>query len=187
MSQTFGPITHDLLHPIQDGEKEILSLTFEPLRFEQYSQVDVSADDPDPAIEELVCIVTGLSQKAFDTLSLPDYNSIERIIYRMTTMTSQQWKKDLKHSHETISLLLPLRKDDGQSVGEIELKVPSVKTRKIYKAIDTDKSKQEFITHACTGLSVQEVGRLFMPDWNQLQAHINDFLNKQADYFQSEM
>ncbi|HCH5255475.1 TPA: phage tail assembly protein [Vibrio parahaemolyticus] len=182
-----APITHHLLHPITVDDTEITELTFEPLTFSIYSGVDVEQDDQDVVVEEFTLALTGISEKAFDKLSTPDFNSVEKIIFRLVTKNSPDWLPGIEIGSEKIQLALPIVADDGRTITEIELKVPSVKTRKIYKAQPTDKQKQAFITHACSGLSEAEVGKLFMPDWNQLQVNIDNFLNQQAGFFQTKM
>lgn len=182
-----APITHTLLHPITVDDTEITELKFEPMTFNIYSSVDVGQDDQDLVFEEFTLALTGISEKAFNQLSTPDFNSVEQIIFRLVTKNSPDWLPGIEVGSGKIQLSLPIVADDGRTITEIELKVPSVKTRKIYKAQPTDKQKQAFITHACSGLSEAEVGKLFMPDWNQLQENINNFLNKQAGFFQIEM
>ncbi len=180
------PITHPLLNPITDNDKEITELTFEPLTFSVYDDIDVEQDN-DLVVEEFTLALTGISGKAFDQLSSPDFNSISDIVFRLVTKNSVDWLPGIKISNDKIPLALPIQGDDGRTIAEIEFKVPSVKTRKIYKAQPTDKQKQAFITHACTGLSEAEIGRLFMPDWNQAQGNIDNFLNQQAGFFQTKM
>ncbi|MDW1763131.1 phage tail assembly protein [Vibrio sp. 1069] len=180
------PIKHLLLNPITDNDKEITELTFEPLTFSVYSDIDVEQDN-DLVVEEFTLALTGISDKAFDQLSSPDFNSISDIVFRLVTKNSDDWLPGIEISNDKIQLALPIQGDDGRTITEIELKVPSVKTRKIYKAQPTDKKKQAFITHACSGLSETEIGRLFMPDWNQLQVNIDNFLNQQAGFFQTKI
>ncbi|MBE4293176.1 phage tail assembly protein [Vibrio parahaemolyticus] len=180
------PINHPLLNPITDNDKEITELTFEPLTFSVYDDIDVEQDN-DLVVEEFTLALTGISGKAFDQLSSPDFNSISDIVFRLVTKNSVDWLPGIKISNDKIPLALPIQGDDGRTITEIEFKVPSVKTRKIYKAQPTDKQKQAFITHACTGLSEAEIGRLFMPDWNQAQGNIDNFLNQQAGFFQTKM
>ncbi|NGZ17570.1 phage tail assembly protein [Vibrio aestuarianus] len=180
------PIKHLLLNPITDNGNEITELTFEPLTFSVYSAVDVEQDN-DLVVEEFTVALTGISEKAFDQLSTPDFNSISDIVFRLVTNNSPDWLPGIEVGNEKIQLALPVLGDDGRTITEIDLKVPSVKTRKIYKAQPTDKQKQAFITHACSGLSEAEVGKLFMPDWNQLQGNIDNFLNQQAGFFQIKM
>ena len=181
------PIKHVLLHPISIDGKEITELTFEPLTFSIYGKVDVNQEDEDLVVEDFTLALTGISQKAFDALKTPDFNSVEKIIFRLVTNKSPDWLPGIDIGNDKIHLALPIKGDDDRLINEIEFKVPSVKTRKIYKTQPTDEKKQAFITHACTGLSESEIGRLFMPDWNQAQGNIDNFLNQQAGFFLIKM
>ncbi len=182
-----APITHTLLHPITVDGTEILEVTFKPMTFADYTQVDVDQDDEDVIVEAFCLILTELSDKAFNLVSSPDFNSLKVKVKNMILQRSPDWLPGLDVRSDFIPLALPIKGDDGRDIKEIRLNVPSVKTRKIYKTQKTDALKQAFITQACSGLSESETTQLFMPDWNELQARINDFLNKQAGYFQSEM
>lgn len=178
-------IKHFLLSPINENGDDMTELTFEPLTFSIYNSVDVEQDN-DLVVEEFTLALTGISAKAFDQLSSPDFNSITNIVTRLITKNSPDWLPGISVDNEKIQLALPIQGDSGNTIVEIELKVPSVKTRKIYKAQSTDEQKQAFITHACTGLSEAEINKLFMPDWNQLQGCIDNFLNQQAGFFQKK-
>ncbi len=175
---TLEPIQHVLLHPITVDGKEVQTLVFQPLTFSIYESVDTNQDDQDQVIEDFALALTGMTQAEFDELKAPDFNSVEAIIRRLVTQNSPEWVSGLKISSECVQLAMPIKGDDGREIKELKLSVPSVKTRKLYKVQPTDEKKQAFITHSCTGLSELELGRLFMPDWNQLQSNIDNFLNK---------
>ncbi|MNF17826.1 hypothetical protein D3C80_2215590 [compost metagenome] len=67
---------------------------------------------------------------------------------------------------------------------QVSIEVPSLKVSKAMRKMKTDTERADFCTSACTGLSVPEVQSLAIPDWTQLQARLNDFLNKPAAFFQ---
>lgn len=179
-------IKHTLYKPVNDGAVQLTELTFKPMTYAVYSSIDIQRDD-DQVIEDFATALTDISPQAFEHISSPDFVSISEIILRQINQKSPKWVDGLTISHERVSLAMPIQGDDGRTISEIELKVPSVKTRKLLKVQPTEQKKQTFITNACTGLSETEINRLFMPDWIQLQENIDHFLNKAAGFFQSAM
>ena len=81
-------------------------------------------------------------------------------------------------------LLIPI-KAVGREVDRLSLQVPAMKATKVMRKMKTAQERADFISAHCTGLSLVEITRLSVPDWNQLQERLNDFLNKPADFFQS--
>ncbi|MBY7903603.1 phage tail assembly protein [Vibrio fluvialis] len=184
------PITHTLFQPLasQEGKPEITELTFKQMTYADYLSVDIDGDDDEAALDEFLMLLTGLTPDQCANIALPDYNSVKAIVSNLITKTSKSaFEPNLKLSHDTVPLLVPIKSDSKTDISAVQLKVPTVKTRRIYKTLTSDQARLEFITNACTGLSAAEIGRLFMPDWNQVQANIDSFLNRPADYFLTPM
>lgn len=184
---TLKPIIHELLKPVgsDDANRTEIKLGF--LTHSIYVDLDLDQEEEE-WVEEAVLALSDMTSDEFYALSSSDYNSLKNIITSMITKTSKDhWLSSVAVSHEKIQLAMPIKSDDGHIITELTMKIPTVRTRKIYRQLPTAEAKQTMITCECTGLSKTEVGRLFLPDWSQAQANINNFLNKAADFFQTEM
>ncbi len=83
-------------------------------------------------------------------------------------------------------LLIPIVGDDGKSVTCYKLKPPTVHITDLMDTYDDEWERTIFISANCTGLSENELGLLCLPDWNQLQGRLIDFLAQSAEYFRQK-
>nr|WP_255337209.1 phage tail assembly protein [Pseudomonas aeruginosa] len=81
-------------------------------------------------------------------------------------------------------LLVPIS-SFGKAIDRIQLHVPSMKATKVMSAEKDPIKAVDFISSHCTGIPPTDIGKLSLPDWNQLQGRLDDFLNKPAAFFQS--
>lgn len=168
---------------VKQGEQT--ELLVEPLTQAQFTIANEEAqEDLDILTEELLLEITDLKEENFKNLSSPDFMSIRTLINEWASVSSNVIYPDLeKATKDRIPLAMPIKRDDGSELKAIELTIPTVLTRRLARK-KAAHQQNSFITHACTGLTEAEQGRLFMPDWTQVQLAVSDFLNKKADYFQ---
>jgi hypothetical protein len=81
-------------------------------------------------------------------------------------------------------LLLPLDAA-GRTFTELSLEMPALRATKVMKKLATNKERAEFITAHCSGLMIPDLAGLTVPDWTELQARIDDFLNQPAAFFRN--
>jgi len=143
-------------------------------------------DDDDLRDDRMICAITGLTGDELDRLSVPDYNSLHAYLFdQRTQSTSEFLGKDLD-SDDPDLLLKPITANGGQLVKSISLQVPSLKSVRMRDKIEgKDVDRALWMTAHCTGLGVEDLKALCMPDWMRLQKRLYDFLLKPAAYFQS--
>jgi hypothetical protein len=83
-------------------------------------------------------------------------------------------------------LLVPFQGDDGQDKTTYKLRPPSVATTDLMDSHDDEWDRTLFISTSCSGFSREELERMSLPDWNQLQERLIDFLQKSADFFRQK-
>lgn len=85
------------------------------------------------------------------------------------------------------ALLIPIECDDGSTKSSYKLKPPTVAMTDMMDEYDDEWKRTIFISQSCTGFTESELLRLSVPDWNQLQKRLIDFLGEAADYFRRVM
>ncbi|WP_053182456.1 phage tail assembly protein [Pseudomonas thivervalensis] len=183
------PPTHELLSPITaDDGSQIEQLPLKPLYYAaQKDALARAGDDEDDQFFELAKLATGLSVKELDQLKRPDYVSIAQYVHEMSTRPASHFLESADGAAvdpDQVQLLQPLDVA-GRSLTALTLEMPVLRATKAMKKLKTAKERAEFITAHCTGLMIPDLDRLTVPDWNQLQVRIDDFLNKPADFFRS--
>lgn len=85
---------------------------------------------------------------------------------------------------DNIKLLSPLKKDDGSEAAELVLK-PLTQGERAAIMKDEPEEREAFkrLACACCGLSIAEVERLKMPDWNTLVLKLSDWVSQTSAYF----
>lgn len=81
------------------------------------------------------------------------------------------------------TLLIPITGDDGKEITSYKLKPPTVHITDLMDTYEDEWTRTIFISVSCTGLSEKELELLSLPDWNQLQERLMDFLGKSAAFF----
>lgn len=179
--------THVLSFPITTEEGDVIKEI--PLRAFSVSEhrkalADVG-EDSDAQFEALVLLASGLDEEVVDQLSRPDFVSLAKLINEYVNLPASYFLGRKPDDLNAPPLLVPIKGVTG-TVASLELTVPALKATKMMNKLKTANERADFISAHCTGLSVQEIQMLSCPDWSQLQDRLNDFLNKPADFFQSE-
>lgn len=135
----------------------------------------------------LASMATGLEEAALKRLKRPDYNGLQRRVLELVSKDADHFLEALAEGEEddpdAPRLLAPLTRPDGRTLERIPLEVPDLETTLMMEKISDRYEASEFITAKCTGLTVQELDELTVPDWNTLQGRIDAFLNQAGDFF----
>ena len=203
---TFEHTPHILHWPIEDDKgqsleqiqvKTIAMATHRKLT-QQYKGKDL------PLLHACMGASTGLTTSELERLVTPDYNSVQTSVLALMQKTASSLLLD-QQSDETDAtepkkiepkksdfdvnqpqLLVPIQGDDGELKQTYRLRPPTVRTTILMETHKDEWDRTLFISASCTGLSREELGRLSLPDWNQLQERLIDFLQQPADFFRRE-
>jgi len=151
---------------------------------EHRKAIEEAGTDEDDRFEALLRLASGLPDSVLDELKRPDYVSLQTMIGEYIALPASYFLEAKPQDPDNAPLLVPIKRFGGQMQGHVSIEVPSLKVSKAMRKMKTTLERADFCTSACTGLSVPEVQSLSIPDWTQLQARLNDFLNKPADFFQ---
>lgn len=175
-----------ITHPLFLSLASRVSVDVNVISFGEYERAEIEHSDKQEAFtDELISIATGLTKNEIESLSVPDFNTIENHVLDLVNKSSDYFcdLDGIKFNHEKPKLLDPLH-----HIAEIEYKVPSVKVSRIADTIQNTVKEPfkytRFLTKACTGLDDEEISSLSVRDWNMLQARISSFLQEQAGFFQ---
>lgn len=184
----FQAKTHHLVWPIE-GEKSqsIESVSIKTLTMGQHRALNKDSNNDDlTLLRSCISSATGLTVKELKELVTPDYNSIQnQVLELMSTTTSALL--DGAFNKNPMALLIPIQGDDGQEKATYKLRPPTVATTDLMDTHEDEWQRTLFISSSCTGFSQAELERMCLPDWNQLQERLIDFLEKSADFFRQEM
>lgn len=183
---TWKPTPHPLQWPIERANSEPLTaVTLRAFSVAEHraALADVSADEDDQ-FEALLLLATGLDADVLEEIKRPDYVSLSKLLHEYVTMPASYFLGANPEDPDDAALLVPI-KAFGRAVDRLTIQVPAMKATKIMRKLKTGTQRADFISSHCTGLSPDDITRLSVPDWNQLQVRLDDFLNKPAAYFQS--
>lgn len=189
------PPKHLLLSSITaDDGSQIEQIQLKPLHYAAQKEALARAgDDEDDQFFELALLATGLSVNELDQLKRPDYVSIAQYVHEMSTrpasyflaqVCADESSSESADDLDQVQLLQPLAVA-GRTLTSLTLEMPVLRATKVMKKLKTAKERAEFITAHCTGLMIPDLALLTVPDWNQLQVRIDDFLNQPAAFFRS--
>jgi len=175
-----------LLEPIlATNGSELRKVLVNLITFGQYKLIVADAgDDELKKIDLLIQSATGLPLEDIEKLKTPDFNALEFEVIEMTTRPAEFFlkKDDVEFDVDKPTLLKPL----GDKTA-LTLTSPTVKASRMMGNVNnTEKApfaQSEYITKACADLMDHEIDELSVPDWNQLQNRINDFLNQASGFF----
>jgi hypothetical protein len=103
-------------------------------------------------------------------------------VLELINTTASQLMED-EFDNAIPALLIPIQGDDGQEKPCYKLRPPTVATTDLMDTYSNEWERTIFISSSCSGFSQAELERLSLPDWNQLQERLIDFLEQPADYF----
>ncbi|MGL4265025.1 MAG: phage tail assembly protein [Afipia sp.] len=175
---------HTLRFPIQTDAGELTTIPLRAFSVAEHRKAlaEVGKDEDDQ-FEALLRLASGLSEEVLDQVKRPDYVSMAEKIYEYISLPASYFLESVPKDPDDAPLLVPI-KGVGRMIERLQLQVPSLKVSKVMRKLKTDAERADFCSANCTGLSVPEIQSMAVPDWTQLQARLNDFLNKPADFFQ---
>jgi len=194
---SWTPQVHTLLCPVPDASGQLIEqITFRP--FTHGAHVDALARagaDEDDRYFELAKLATGLPVEILEAFKHPDYVTVAGWINDWIWSTSEQLAGKVKHdadgkeiesvgqNGDQIELLIPIEAM-GQKRDALSLTMPALKATRVMKQQKTKDDRTNFITAHCTGLMLDELPLLSVPDWNMVQQRVDTFLNRPAAFFQ---
>ncbi len=129
--------------------------------------------------------VSGLSAEQVDELATPDINTIKNFVVSTITYTAdklaQEFELDYPSSDDPMlkNLLQPLVDDTTK----YKLRYPNGKLTKLLEQELDDGRRTFLLCEYCTGLTELQLKSMSTPDWNTLQAVLDNFLGKSAAFF----
>ncbi|MCW6036831.1 phage tail assembly protein [Spirulina subsalsa FACHB-351] len=177
------------LRPILHGEHADLIARMEAHKAEQAAQGKPLDDDEydNQVFLALAVLTTGLDEKTLLKLKRPDFNGLAQRVFELVSAKSTAFMDaDMQaraSDPDAPPLLVPIKCSDGITRDAITLEVPDLEATQLMRKYTDRRQRAEFITAKCTGLMVQDLAQLTAPDWNTLQARLNDFLNMTGDFF----
>lgn len=189
---TFTPPTHTLRWPIEDDKSQPLThINFKTLSIKQHNHLVKQHKGKDKALERaIICESTGLTLQEMGRLVTADFNTIQHHVFSLTNgNTGDLLSAKLGtrcFNPDKPQLLIPIQGDDGQDKTQYSLKPPTLATTDIMESYDGEWEKTLFISASCTGFTQSEIESMSLPDFNQLQDRLVDFLQQSADFFPQE-
>lgn len=180
---------HTLLYPVDLPEGGRLeSVEVRPFNVgEHRAALAKAGKDEDARYEALALLATGLDVAALEELKRTDYISLQVLIQEYIGLPATYFQELDRESADfdpdDVPLLIPI-KGIGRTIDRVAIEPPSLKVSKGMRKLKTDDERADFCTSACTGIPVEVLNRMSIPDWTQLQGRLDDFLNKPATYFQ---
>lgn len=167
---------------------EIQSLKLELISHSAHAAVLAESSDERVVFGKFAELSCGLTEADVKQLKMPDWNSLRLKLSDIVSKSSSFFFKQMgvPFDPDSPGLLAPITGDDGRTITELSLQVPSVAAADIMSKFSTATERSEFITMHCAGLSKKELAQLSAPDWNHLQERLQAFLNEPADSFRVE-
>lgn len=194
---SWTPQPHPLNWPLEIAGETRDALPLRPIRHGEHAELlkkDATAKAKDgkglgdtALFLALASLATGLEEATLKRLKRPDYNGLQRRVLELVSQDADHFLEALPEGEEddpdAPRLLEPLIRPDGRTLERIPLEVPDLETTLLMEKIGDRYEAAEFITAKCTGLTVQELAEMTVPDWNALQGRIDAFLNQAGDFF----
>lgn len=184
----FQPKKHDLNWPIDDDKSQpVKTVVMKPLTMGQHREISKAHKGKETdLLRACISTSTGLTLAELKRLITPDYNSIQDKVLDLMQSTAIQLMEPGEANLDEPVLLVPFQGDDGQDKTTYKLRPPSVATTDLMDSHDDEWDRTLFISTSCSGFSREELERMSLPDWNQLQERLIDFLQKSADFFRQK-
>lgn len=182
----FQPKKHPLVWPIESDKSEpIQTVTIHTITMGQHrdlSEKHKTNKTDTKLLRACISESTGLTEKELKTLVTPDYTSIQNHVLELMNTTASHLIEG-EFDKAAPALLIPIQGDDGQQKASYKLRPPTVATTDLMDTHEDEWERTTFISSSCSGFTKDELARLSLPDWNQLQERLIDFLERPADYF----
>lgn len=197
-------ITNVIIKPITMGELRAQNLLHKgkdeaALRSCIFLSTDISADSMGKMVAP---DYTSIKNQVVEFLKLPASLFLEEIFEKKQVELNQQYQALTESEAETSALdavskelekqtfnpsrpqlLIPITGDGDKQITSYKLKPPTVKMTELMDDYEDEWERTIFISANCSGLSEAQLNSLSVPDWNQLQGSLSDFLVKSADFY----
>jgi hypothetical protein len=179
--------THILLKPINNAQGEqVKSVLLRMINASEHRQIVVDyTDNSDLLYRQLIKVGTGLTDDELKQIIMPDYNTLLDLVEEHYGQNSRYWFSkagvETSDSVEEMTLLHPLPK-----MKVIKLTFPTLAVIDVMNSYDATEQDM-FIKMSCTGLGVEELDALSVPDSKMLDAKVTDFLSQTASFFSGKM
>lgn len=200
---SWKPAPHTLRWPLTVGDETLNELPMRPILHGEHADLIARMDShkTDKANEgkpladdeydhlvflSLATMATGLEEKTLLKLKKPDFNGLAQRVFELVSSKSFAFMDATQRAEaepDEPPLLVPVKCSDGITRDAIALEVPDLEATQMMRKISDRRERAEFITAKCTGLIAHDLAQLTVPDWNTLQARLNDFLNETGDFF----
>ncbi|WP_299492970.1 phage tail assembly protein [uncultured Shewanella sp.] len=204
----FEHCPHVLHWPIEDDKGKLLEqIKIKTITMATHQKLTQQYKGQDLALlHACMSASTGLTTSELERLVTPDYNSVQTSVLALMQKTASCLQVDQQSDDNEIdateatkiapkksdfnvnqpALLVAIQGDDGELKQTYRLRPPTVRTTILMDTHQNEWDRTLFISASCSGLSREELGRLSLPDWNQLQERLIDFLQQPADFFRRE-
>lgn len=179
---------HQLNWPIEDDKSQpVITVIIKTLTMGQHREFSQQHKDDDTALLR-ACIgaSSGFTVAELKRLTTPDYTSIENQVLELMHFKASQLMTHGEFYLYEPALLMAFTGDDGLEKTAYKLRPPTVATTDLMDTHKDEWDRTIFISSSCTGFSPDELSRMSLPDWNQLQERLIDFLQKPADFFRQK-
>jgi hypothetical protein len=151
--------------------------------------VDAHEGDSNVIYRELIKLGTGLNETALKKLLVPDYNSLLDLAEEHYGNASIYWfekaKQSITEEVAKLTLLQPLKCLEGE-FDALTLTFPTLEMLDMMGK-QAQSKQDDFIKESITGLSLESLQQLSVPDWRMLDVRITDFLSQTGDFFLAKM
>lgn len=183
---------HKLRWPIEDDKgQKMTEIRFQTLTLDavRAARKAHNIDEGDRSEQELnqfsaslICASTGLTESERGRLLTPDHNSLLILSAKLATQPASSIK-DTPIVDDRVKLLVPVQDVELGIVDNYTLRPPTVRATELVKSQVSGFEQEVQLAAICTGLDVTTIRQLHMPDWVQLQAAVNDFLDEPAGFY----
>ncbi|EIA1766283.1 hypothetical protein ACJZRZ_003189 [Vibrio parahaemolyticus] len=127
----------------------------------------------------------GLTSAQIDEMATPDINVIKDfVVLTITSDATQVAKKlELNYTESKEPLVKTLLQPLGDGTKSYKLRYPNGRLTKMLELETNDDRRTFMLCEFCTGLTELQLKSMSTPDWNTLQAVLDDFLGKTAEFF----
>lgn len=178
---------HVLNWPIEDDKSESLEkVVVKVMTMGRNRELMKKHKGDDSALTRAcICESTGLTVEEVKRLVTPDFNSVQNLVFELLGNKTGEINSE-GFDPDSPDLLVPIQSDDGSEKTGYKLRPPTVATTDLMDQHEDEWERTLFVSSSCTGFSQSELERMSLPDWNQLQERLIDFLQRSADYFRQK-
>jgi len=177
----WNPEPIKLTWPIRHGDESLKTLPVRLITKAEYDEHVASLEDGTQQFLKMAELATGLPEKVIKTMKRPDFNTLAAWLRDITGKAAGEFRA--VSDPDAPELLVPFTGDDGRKISKVTLEVPGLEATLLMEKKPDLEDQNWFINMHCTGLTREELGRLSLPDWNQIQARITRFLADTGDSF----